>query len=105
GSSLCIHVVPRRQRLGPSLTVRLRLFDHKTAYPRPRTRTTTRTRTIREAGGSKLESHPVKSSIHIQFTYGFKEMLGRVLAMPTRLIDRFDTDDTRNFSSSSACVS
>src|SRR5271166_6110555 len=45
-------------------------FDHKTAYQRPRTRTTTRTRTIREAGGSKQESHPVipySHAVYIQF--------------------------------------
>ena len=44
-------------------------FDHKTAYQRPRTRTTTRT--IREAEGSKQESHPVKilysHTVYIQF--------------------------------------
>jgi hypothetical protein len=34
GSSLCIHVVPRRQRLGPSLTVRLRLFRLQDRLPK-----------------------------------------------------------------------
>ena len=46
-------------------------FDHKTAYRRPRTRTTTSPRTIREAEGSKQESHPVKilysHTVYIQF--------------------------------------
>src|SRR5271165_7029452 len=60
-----------------SLAIDYGFFDHKTAYQRPRTRTTTRT--IREAGGSKQESHPVKIPIHMRFTYSFKEMLARVV--------------------------
>ncbi len=38
----------------------------------------------------------IATSLHPLFTYSFKEMLGRIVAMLTRLIDRFDTDDTRN---------
>src|SRR5271165_6777846 len=76
------HATPMRvniRRPCKSLAIDYGFFDNKTAYQRPRTRTRTRTRTIREAGGSKQESHPVKIPIHMRFTYSFKEMLARVV--------------------------
>src|SRR5271165_6292910 len=68
------HATPMRVNIRKpckSLAIDYGFFDHKTAYQRPRTRTTTRPRTIREAGGSKQESHLVKipysHAVYLQF--------------------------------------
>src|SRR5271165_1436332 len=60
-------------------------FDHKTAYQRPRTRTTTRTRTIREAGGSKQESHPVKNHSYSVYQRSFPKAAELDLDLATEL--------------------
>src|SRR5271165_3105742 len=53
----------------------------------------------RERLGKRRKQTGKPSSKNHLFTYSFKEMLRRVVAMLTRLIARFDRDDSRNVGS------